>query len=54
MSREDLFETVNLKPLVPEETGQMLEEIFRGYTLSPSLKQWIHDETEGIPSTSRS
>lgn len=49
MTRENLFETITLKPLSAEETGQMLDEIFRGYTLSPSLKQWMHDETEGIP-----
>ncbi|HSP06792.1 MAG TPA: diguanylate cyclase, partial [Acidobacteriota bacterium] len=49
MSRENLFETISLKPLSAEETALMVEELFAGYTTYLSFKQWIHEETEGIP-----
>ncbi len=49
MSRENLYNTIELKALKPEESGLMLEEIFKGFTVSDSFKSWIHDESEGIP-----
>ena len=49
MSRENLFDTIALKAFTREETGTMLEEIFRGCTLSDAFKNWIFDESEGIP-----
>lgn len=49
MSRENLYETIQLKPLSPDDTGTMIEELFAGYTTYLSFKQWIHEETEGIP-----
>lgn len=49
MSRENLFETISLKPLAREETGLMIEELFAGFTTYLSFKEWIHEETEGIP-----
>lgn len=49
MSRENLFENIPLKPLASEETALMVAEIFPGYTTDFSFKQWIHEETEGIP-----
>lgn len=49
MSRENLFETITLKPLNAVETGQMVQEIFTGYNVTDGFKQWIYEETEGIP-----
>ncbi len=49
MSRENLYDTIPLKALTREETGIMLEEIFRGCSVSDSFKNWIYDESEGIP-----
>ncbi|MGH9858223.1 MAG: ATP-binding protein, partial [Acidobacteriota bacterium] len=49
MSRENLYDRVELKPLSLEETSLMLNEIFRGYPVSPALQQWLYSEAEGIP-----
>jgi diguanylate cyclase (GGDEF)-like protein len=49
MSRENLYDRVELKPLTFEETSLMLNEIFRGYPISPALQQWLYSEAEGIP-----
>jgi diguanylate cyclase (GGDEF)-like protein len=49
MTRENLFELIQLKPLNAAETGQMVQEIFSGYNIADAFKQWIHEETEGIP-----
>ncbi|HET6267236.1 MAG TPA: diguanylate cyclase, partial [Acidobacteriota bacterium] len=49
MSRENLFETIQLKPLAVDETGMMVQEIFRGYHLSEDFKQFMFHESEGIP-----
>jgi diguanylate cyclase (GGDEF)-like protein len=49
MSRENLYNTIELQALKREESGLMLEEIFKGFTVSDSFKNWIHDESEGIP-----
>lgn len=49
MTRENLYELIQLKPLNGAETGQMVQEIFTGYNIADAFKQWIHDETEGIP-----
>ena len=49
MSRENLYDRVELKPLSLDETSLMLKEIFRGYPVSSSLQQWLYSESEGIP-----
>ena len=49
MSRENLYDTMELKPLSFEETGLMLREIMHGHPVSPALHQWIYSESEGIP-----
>ncbi|HEY4491101.1 MAG TPA: diguanylate cyclase [Acidobacteriota bacterium] len=49
MTRENLFATIPLKPLNAEETGIMVEEIFRGYSVPMEVKQCIYEESEGIP-----
>jgi diguanylate cyclase (GGDEF)-like protein len=49
MSRESLYDTIDLQALKREESGQMLEEIFHGFTVPDSFKLWIHEESEGIP-----
>ncbi len=49
MSRENLYDKVELKPLSFAETKLMLGEIFRGYPVSTHLQEWIYSESEGIP-----
>ena len=49
MSRENLYDKIEVKPLSFEETKLMLGEIFRGYPVSPGLQEWIYSEAEGIP-----
>ena len=49
MSRENLYDKIELKPLSFEETSLMLGEIFRGFPVSLGLQQWIYSEAEGIP-----
>ena len=49
MSRENLYDRIELKPLSFEETTLMLGEILKGYTVSSDLRQWIYRESEGIP-----
>jgi diguanylate cyclase (GGDEF)-like protein len=49
LSRENLYEKIELEPLTLQETNLMVHEIFRGYPVSPDLQQWIYSEAEGIP-----
>ncbi|MCI0413243.1 diguanylate cyclase [bacterium] len=49
MSRENLYDKIEVKPLSFEETSLMLGEIFRGYPVSQALQEWIYSEAEGIP-----
>lgn len=49
MSRENLYDRLELLPLSFDETSMMLNEIFQGYSVSPALQQWLYTEAEGIP-----
>src|SRR4029079_15816449 len=49
LSRENLYEKIDLGPLTFQETTLMVQEIFRGSPVSPELQQWIYSEAEGIP-----
>ena len=49
MSRENLYDKIEMKPLTFEETNLMMGEIFRGFPVSNKLQQWIYSEAEGVP-----
>jgi diguanylate cyclase (GGDEF)-like protein len=49
MSRENLFDRIDVNPLTYDETCLMLSDIFRGHPVSHDLQQWVYSEAEGIP-----
>jgi len=49
MSRENLYDKIELQPLSFQESSLMVQEILRGHPVAPGVQQWIHSEAEGIP-----
>ncbi len=49
MSRENLFEKIEVKALNRDESALMVSEIFRGRVVSETLQNWLSSESEGVP-----